>query len=126
MPFVRQRQRACGILIVSRSLAGSFVHFQFRKEILMTASTTAVTSSAGVKSSSAYNTPAFWDRLWRTAGIQSVLCFMVAYIVYGQQPQVGTSADALAAFYDGNRMRILIAAVFYGFGVLHSLWFWAA
>ena len=89
----------------------------------MTASTTAVTSSAGVKSSSAYNTPAFWDRLWRTAGIQSVLCFIVAYIVYGQQPQVGTSADALAAFYDGNRMRILIAAVFYGLAILNLMWF---
>ena len=44
-----------------------------------------------------YN-PAFWERLWRTAGIQSVFCFIVAYIVYGQQPQVGALADALAAF----------------------------
>ena len=89
----------------------------------MTASTTAVTSSAGVKSGNGYNTPAFWERLWRTAGIQSVLCFIVAYIVYGQQPQVGTSADALAAFYDGNRMRILIAAVFYGLAILNLMWF---
>ena len=60
---------------------------------------TATTSSASV-----YKTPAFWERLWRTAGIQSVLCFIVAYIVYGHQPQVGASADALAAFYDGDRM----------------------
>ena len=89
----------------------------------MSASTTAITSSAGVKSSSVYNTPAFWERLWRTAGIQSVLCFIVAYIVYGQQPQVGASADALAAFYDGDRMRILIAAVFYGLAVLNLMWF---
>src|SRR5258705_4394707 len=71
---------------------------------------TGTTSSASV-----YTTPAFWERLWRTAGIQSVLCFIVAYIVYGHQPQVGASADALAAFYDGDRMRILIAVVFYGF-----------
>src|SRR5580704_15999644 len=70
---------------------------------------TGTTSSASI-----YTTPAFWERLWRTAGIQSVLCFIVAYIVYGHQPQVGASADALAAFYDGDRMRILIAAVFYG------------
>jgi hypothetical protein len=45
------------------------------------------------------------------SGIQSVLCFIVAFIVYGHQPQVGASADALADFYEGDRMRILIMAV---------------
>jgi hypothetical protein len=79
---------------------------------------TGTTSSASV-----YTTPAFWERLWRTAGIQSILCFLVAYIVYGQQPQIGASANALAAFYDGDRMRILIAAVFYGLAVLNLMWF---
>src|SRR5882672_8691869 len=87
-----------------------------RKEIMSTS--TGTTSSASV-----YTTPAFWERLWRTAGIQSVLCFIVAYIVYGHQPQVGASAGALAAFYDGDRMRILIAAVFYGLAVLNLMWF---
>jgi len=91
-----------------------------RKEILM--STSTVTTS----STSVYTTPAFWERLWRTAGIQSILCFLVAYIVYGPQPQVGASADTLAAFYDGDRMRILIAAVFYGLAVLNLMWFAAA
>ena len=89
----------------------------------MSVSTTSVTSSAGVKSSSVYNTAAFWERLWRTAGIQSVFCFILAYIVYGHQPQVGASADTLAAFYDGDRMRILIAVVFYGLAVLNLMWF---
>jgi hypothetical protein len=79
---------------------------------------TGMTSSASV-----YTTPAFWERLWRTAGIQSVLCFIVAYFVHGHQPQVGASADALAAFYDGNRMRILIAAIFYGLAILNLMWF---
>ena len=79
---------------------------------------TGTTSSASV-----YTTPAFWERLWRTAGIQSRFCFIVAYIVYGHQPQVGASADALAAFYDGDRLRILIAAVFYGLAVLNLMWF---
>src|SRR5258707_2629546 len=87
-----------------------------RKEILMSAST-GTTSSASV-----YTTPAFWERLWRTDGIQSVLCFIVAYIVYGHQPQVGASADALAAFYGGDPMRDLIATVFYGLALLHLLW----
>lgn len=87
----------------------------------MTASTTAMASSTSV-----YTTPAFWERLWRTAGIQSALCFIVGYVAYGPQPQVGASADALAAFYDGDRMRILIAAVFYGLAVLNLMWFAAA
>ena len=80
-------------------------------------------TKAMASSSSVYATPVFWERLWRTAGIQSVLCFIVAYIVYGHQPQVGASADALATFYDGDRMRIMIAAVFYGLAVLNLMWF---
>jgi len=84
------------------------------------------TSAGTTSSASVYTTPAFWERLWRTAGLQSVLCFIVAYIVYGQQPQIGASADALAAFYGGDRMRILIAAVFYGLAVLNLMWFAAA
>jgi hypothetical protein len=36
----------------------------------MSVSTTAVTGSTSV-----YNTPPFWERLWRTGGIQSILCF---------------------------------------------------
>jgi hypothetical protein len=86
-----------------------------------------MSASTGTSSSaSVYATPAFWERLWRTAGIQSLACFIVAYIVHGHQPQVGASADALAAFYDGDRMRILIAAVFYGLAVLNLMWFAAA
>jgi hypothetical protein len=84
------------------------------------------TSAGTTSSASVSTTPAFWERLWRTAGLQSVLCFIVAYIVYGQQPQIGASADALAAFYGGDRMRILIAAVFYGLAVLNLMWFAAA
>jgi len=63
-----------------------------------------MSTSTGTTSASAYTTPAFWERLWRTAGIKSIFCFIFAYIVYGHQPQVGASADALAAFYDGDRM----------------------
>jgi hypothetical protein len=87
----------------------------------MSATTTAVNSST-----SAYTTPAFWERLWRTGGIQSILCFLVAYLVYGHQPEVGASANALVAFYDGERTRILIATVFYGFAILNLMWFAAA
>ncbi len=87
----------------------------------MSASTTVMTSSTSVNT-----TRVFWERLWRTAGIQSVGCFIVAYVVYGHQPQVGASPDTLVAFYDGERTRILIAAVFSGLGVLNLMWFAAA
>jgi hypothetical protein len=61
--------------------------------------------------------------LWRAAGILSVLCFIVAYIVYDHQPQIGASADTLADFYDGDGMRILSATVFYGLAILNPMWF---
>jgi hypothetical protein len=51
---------------------------------------------------------------------------MVAYIAYGHQPQVGASAETLVAFYDGERTRILIAAVFSGLAILNLMWFAAA
>ena len=87
----------------------------------MSASTPAMTSSTN-----AYTTPAFWERLWRTAGIQSVGLFIIGYIIYGYQPHIGASTDALAAFYDGDRTHILIAAVFFGLSILNLLWFAAA
>jgi hypothetical protein len=87
----------------------------------MSASTPAMTSSTN-----AHTTPAFWERLWRTAGIQSVGLFIIGYVIYGYQPHIGASTDALAAFYDGNRTHILIAAVFFGLSILNLLWFAAA
>jgi hypothetical protein len=68
----------------------------------------------------------FWDRLWRSAGIQFVILFIVAYFIYGDQPKVGSSPDTLVSFYDGNRMRIVIATFLVGMAVLYLLWFAAA
>jgi hypothetical protein len=73
-----------------------------------------------------YTTPAFWERLWRTSGIHFVVFFVIAYVIYGYQPPVGASPDALAAFYDGGRTRILVAAVVAGMAVLNLMWFAAA
>jgi succinate dehydrogenase/fumarate reductase cytochrome b subunit len=84
-------------------------------------STTVATSST-----SAYRTPVFWERLWRQSGIHFVVFFIIAYVIYGYQPQVGASPDALVAFYEGHRTRILIAAVVSGLAVLNLLWFAAA
>jgi hypothetical protein len=86
----------------------------------MSAFTTAMTSSFSV------NTSEFWERLWRMSGIISVVLFTIAYVIYGYQPPVGASADTLAAFYSGDRTRILIAVVFSGNAILFLLWFAAA
>jgi hypothetical protein len=72
------------------------------------------------------STPAFWERLWRTSGLQFVGLFIVISLIYGSQPQIGASADALDAFYHGDRTRVLIAAVFSGLNLLNLLWFAAA
>jgi hypothetical protein len=87
----------------------------------MTASTIPATASTSV-----YMTPVFWERLWRTSGIQFVVFFIISYVIYGYQPQVGASPDALVAFYAGDRTRILIAVVFAGLNVLNLMWFAAA
>ena len=81
----------------------------------------AVPSSAGT-----YSSPAFWGRLWRTAGIQFVAFFIVTSFIYGYQPGVGASAGALTAFYGGESTRILVAATFSGLNLLNLLWFAAA
>src|SRR5229473_8304851 len=84
----------------------------------MSASTTAMTSST--------STRGFWEGLWRMSGTNFVVFAIIAYVIYGNPPQVGAPADALVAFYDGHRTRILIAAVVSGLGVLNLLWFAAA
>ncbi len=87
----------------------------------MSASPTAMSSSTSVNTARA-----FWERLWRMSGINFVVFFIIAYVIYGYQPQVGASADTLVAFYDGSRTRILIAAIISGMAVLNLLWFAAA
>jgi hypothetical protein len=84
----------------------------------MSATTTAMPSSTSV-----YTTGAFWERLWRTSGIQFVVLFIIASLIYGTQPQVGAPPDALVAFYHGDRTRILSAVFFFGLNLLNLLWF---
>jgi hypothetical protein len=87
----------------------------------MTQATTVTSSTGGV-----YKSRGYWERLWRTAGIQFVALFIIAYAVYGYQPGIGASTDELAAFYDANRTRILIATVLSGMAILNLMWFAAA
>ena len=68
----------------------------------------------------------FWDRLWRSAGLQFVVLFVIACFIYGDQPGAGSSSGTLASFYDGHRLRILVATFILGMAVLNLLWFAAA
>jgi hypothetical protein len=77
-------------------------------------------------STSPYFTSQFWENLWRQSGIHFVLFFVIGYVVYGYQPQIGASGDALAAFYGGERTRILIAAILFGFALINLMWFASA
>ena len=74
----------------------------------------------------AYNNRVFWDRLWRTSGINFVVFLLIAYVIYAAQPEMGASAGAVGAFYSGYRTRILIAAIVGGMAVLNLLWFGAS
>jgi hypothetical protein len=67
-----------------------------------------------------------WERNWRGSGIFFVVLFIIAWVIYGSQPKVGASADKLVSFYDGDRTRILIAAVILGINILNLMWFAAA
>jgi hypothetical protein len=70
--------------------------------------------------------PVNWERVWRGAGIQFLVLFVIATMVRGSQPKIGASSDDLVSFYDGERTRILIAIVIFGFAVLNLMWFGAA
>jgi len=57
-------------------------------------------------STNLFATRGFWERFWRTSGIQSIGLSIIAYLIYGRQPHV--------------------AAVFSGLAVLNLMWFAAA
>ena len=93
----------------------------------MSPSATAINSATKVMPSpSSVNTPAFWERLWRTSGMQFAVLLVITCVIYGSQPGVGVASDTIASFYTGDRTRILIAAVFAGLNILNLMWFAAA
>jgi len=87
----------------------------------MTASSTAMTSSTGMNT-----TRTLRGSLWRTSGIQFVAVFVVAYVIWGYQPQASSSADILALLSHRDATRILIAVIFAGLSVLNLFCFAAS
>ena len=66
-----------------------------------------------------------WERNWRGAGVVFVVLTIVAFFVYGDQPNLGASPGELLSFFHGDRTRILIATVIFCFAFLELLWFGA-
>ena len=67
-----------------------------------------------------------WGRNWLGSGIFFVVGFVIAWLIYGSQPKIGSSAAELVSFYDGDRTRVLIGATLFAFNVLNLMWFAAA
>ena len=65
-------------------------------------------------------------RVLDRAAVERLRAAWVEGATRGHRPQVGASADALAAFYAGDRTRILIATVISGVNILNLMWFAAA
>ena len=63
-----------------------------------------------------------WEKSWRGNGVAAAVLFLAAEGLYGKPAKVGASPDGLVPFYDGDRTRILIATVVFGFAILSLLW----
>jgi hypothetical protein len=55
-----------------------------------------------------------WERWARLTGVGFVVLFVVGFITYGDAPGPNASAQDLTSFYDGDRGRVLTAAVLMG------------
>ena len=67
-----------------------------------------------------------WERNWRGAGVVFALLIIIASLIYGSAPKAGAGSDQLVSFFNGDRTRILIAAIVFCFAFLELLWFGAA
>jgi len=81
---------------------------------------TAVTASVP-----AYGRP-FWERMWRSAGLQSAVLFAIAYFLCGSLPRMNASSDAIVSVYAQGRTGIYVGAAVGGLAVLNLAWFAAA
>ncbi|SFL05656.1 hypothetical protein SAMN04488498_12713 [Mesorhizobium albiziae] len=86
----------------------------------------SIPATVTTPTTSVYATGLFWERLWRASGINFAVFLVISYAIYGYQPQMGASADAVAAFYEADRIWVLIAAVISGMALLNLMWFVAA
>jgi hypothetical protein len=64
-----------------------------------------------------------WERSFLGNGVIAAVLFIVSFAVYGSQPKVGSSADKLVSFYDGDSTRILLVTIVFGFATLCLIWF---
>lgn len=64
-----------------------------------------------------------WERWARAAGIGFVLFAVAAFVVGGEPPKVGDSAEDVAAYFTDDRSRVLLSSFLFAVGVALFLWF---
>jgi hypothetical protein len=69
---------------------------------------------------------AMWDR-WaaKVSGTLFVILFVIGYLMSGDRPDVGDSADSVVAYFTDNRGRILASVTILGLAGLAFVW-WIA
>jgi len=65
-----------------------------------------------------------WERWARAAGVGFVVFAVAAFIVGGESPMVGDSAEEVVSYYDGERGQVLVASFL--FAVALGFWVWFA
>ena len=67
-----------------------------------------------------------WDRIAAAMGIVFAALFIAAYIVLGDSPKLGDSAEEIATYYTDNRGQVVTAGILFGLATIAALWFVAA
>jgi uncharacterized protein DUF4386 len=64
-----------------------------------------------------------WDRSGASSGIVFVVLFVIGFLIIGNFPDVGDSADKTVGYFTGHHGRILTAATLFGVASIFFIWF---
>lgn len=64
-----------------------------------------------------------WERLSAASGMGFAVGFIAAFLVVGDIPKLGDSAQETAAWYSDNRGRALVGIVVFGVALMLFVWF---
>lgn len=64
-----------------------------------------------------------WERLGAATGIVFVILGVVAYLIAGQPPKAGDTADQIVSYYTENRDSVVLSGYLWGIAGILFLWF---
>jgi hypothetical protein len=64
-----------------------------------------------------------WDRIAAAMGLVFVALFVAAFIIFGEAPKLGDSAEEVAAYFVDDRSRIVTGAIIFGLATIAFAWF---